>query len=180
VGRPSPSGGTSSTRIRFDGIYSGEVSSQGPQRLRRKLGRPFSPIMQSMIAAVDFFTVPTIAFRNLYCFVALLHDRRQIIPRSMRVVAEPCAVDVRSCHQFEEELGAASSENGLLIAKMEFLVRTAAQTREERAQTHITSDNSPLVAGALLRSERAIAPVKNYRNCRCTRERICIISMSLL
>jgi len=31
------------------------------------------------IAAVDFFTVPTITFRNLYCFVVLLHDRRQVI-----------------------------------------------------------------------------------------------------
>jgi putative transposase len=31
------------------------------------------------IAAVDFFTVPTINFRNLYCFIVLLHDRREII-----------------------------------------------------------------------------------------------------
>ena len=34
------------------------------------------------------------------------------------------AVDVRSSHQFEEEIGVASSENGLFIAKMEFSVRT--------------------------------------------------------
>ena len=31
---------------------------------------------------------------------------------------------MRSSHQFEEEIGAASSENGLFIAKMEFSVRT--------------------------------------------------------
>ena len=31
------------------------------------------------IAAVDFFTVPTITFRNLYCFVVLLHDRRRVV-----------------------------------------------------------------------------------------------------
>jgi hypothetical protein len=42
----------------------------------------------------------------------------------MRIVAEPHAVDVRSSHQFEQEIGAASSENGLFITKMEFSVRT--------------------------------------------------------
>jgi hypothetical protein len=40
------------------------------------------------------------------------------------IVAEPRAVDVSSSHQFEEEIGAASSENGPFIAKMEFSVRT--------------------------------------------------------
>ena len=47
-------------------------------------------------------------------------------PRSMRIVAELRAVDVISSHQFEEEIGAASSENGPFISKMEFSVRTAA------------------------------------------------------
>jgi hypothetical protein len=42
----------------------------------------------------------------------------------MRIVAVPRAVDVRSSHQFEEEIGAASSENGLFIAVMEFSVQT--------------------------------------------------------
>jgi putative transposase len=42
------------------------------------------------IAAVDFFTVPTITFRNLYCFVVLLHDRRQVI--HFNVTAHPTAV----------------------------------------------------------------------------------------
>src|SRR5262249_25525054 len=45
-------------------------------------------------------------------------------PRSMRIVAKLRAVDVRSSHQYEEEIGAASSENGLFIAKVEFSVRT--------------------------------------------------------
>jgi hypothetical protein len=36
----------------------------------------------------------------------------------MCVVAELRAVDLVSNHQFEEEIGAASSENGLFIAKM--------------------------------------------------------------
>src|SRR5262245_51529704 len=43
----------------------------------------------------------------------------------MCVIAELCAAEVRSSHQFEEEIGAASSENGLFITKMEFSVRTA-------------------------------------------------------
>jgi len=42
----------------------------------------------------------------------------------MCVVAKLRAVAVSSSHQFEEEIGAASSENGLFIAKMEFSVRT--------------------------------------------------------
>jgi hypothetical protein len=43
----------------------------------------------------------------------------------MCVVAELRAVDLRSSHQFEEEIGAAPSENGLFIAKMEFSLWTA-------------------------------------------------------
>jgi putative transposase len=31
------------------------------------------------IAAVDFFTIPTINFRVLYCFIVLLHGRRKIV-----------------------------------------------------------------------------------------------------
>jgi hypothetical protein len=42
----------------------------------------------------------------------------------MCVIAELRAVEVRSSHQFEEEIGAAASENGLFIAKMEFSVQT--------------------------------------------------------
>jgi hypothetical protein len=45
-------------------------------------------------------------------------------PISMCVVAELRAVDVISSHQFEEEIGAASSKNGLFIAKMELSVWT--------------------------------------------------------
>jgi hypothetical protein len=41
----------------------------------------------------------------------------------MCVVAQQRAVDVRSSHQFEEEIGAASSENRLFIAKIEFSVK---------------------------------------------------------
>jgi hypothetical protein len=40
---------------------------------------------------------------------------------------KPRAVDVSSSHQLEEEIGDASSENGLFMAKMEFSVRTSGQ-----------------------------------------------------
>jgi hypothetical protein len=42
----------------------------------------------------------------------------------MFVVAELRAVDVGPSHQFKEEIGAASSWNGLFIAKIEFSVQT--------------------------------------------------------
>jgi putative transposase len=41
------------------------------------------------IAAIDFFTVPTLIFRNLYCFIILLHFRRQVI--HFNVTAHPMA-----------------------------------------------------------------------------------------
>src|SRR5262245_51330797 len=42
----------------------------------------------------------------------------------MCVVAELRAVDLRSSHQFEDGIGAASSENGLFFPKTEFSVWT--------------------------------------------------------
>jgi putative transposase len=41
------------------------------------------------IAAVDFFTIPTINFRVLYCFIVLLHGRRKIV--HFNVTAHPTA-----------------------------------------------------------------------------------------
>jgi putative transposase len=41
------------------------------------------------IAAIDFFTVPTVRFSNLYCFIILLHDRRQVV--HFNVTAHPTA-----------------------------------------------------------------------------------------
>jgi transposase InsO family protein len=42
------------------------------------------------IVAVDFFTVPTINFRILYCFIAIRHDRREVV--HFNVTAHPTAV----------------------------------------------------------------------------------------
>jgi putative transposase len=41
------------------------------------------------IAAVDFFTIPTINFRVLYCFIVLLHGRRKIV--HFNVTSNPTA-----------------------------------------------------------------------------------------
>lgn len=41
------------------------------------------------IAPVDFFTVPTITFRILYCFIVLRHDRRHLV--HVNVTANPTA-----------------------------------------------------------------------------------------
>ena len=41
------------------------------------------------LASVDFFTVPTVTFRVLYCFVVLRHDRRRIV--HFNVTAHPTA-----------------------------------------------------------------------------------------
>src|SRR5262249_20325345 len=41
------------------------------------------------IAAIDFFTVHTLSFRILYCFIILLHDRRKVV--HFNVTAHPTA-----------------------------------------------------------------------------------------
>lgn len=41
--------------------------------------RTFLKNHTSEIAAIDFFTAPTVSFRILYCFVVLLHHRRSIV-----------------------------------------------------------------------------------------------------
>jgi len=67
----------------------------------------------------------------------------------MRIVAGLRAVDVSSSHQFEEEIGAASSKNGLFIAKMEFSVRTGGMcdsgaSLEERLRATVRIDRVTL------------------------------------
>jgi hypothetical protein len=50
----------------------------------------------------------------------------------MRIAAELCAGDLSSSHRFEEEIGAASSENRLFIPKMEF-------SEQAESQNHLGS-----------------------------------------
>jgi len=48
-----------------------------PDRARRWLA--FLQNHREAIAAMDFFTVPTISFGVLYCFFVISHDRRRIL-----------------------------------------------------------------------------------------------------
>ncbi len=41
------------------------------------------------IAAIDFFTVPTVSFRRLFCFIVLRHERRKVV--HFNVTAHPTA-----------------------------------------------------------------------------------------
>ena len=44
-----------------------------------KLWLTFLKNHREVIAAMDFFTVPTATFRRLYCFFVNRHDRRKIL-----------------------------------------------------------------------------------------------------
>ena len=48
-----------------------------PEPARRWLA--FLRNHREAIAAMDFFTVPTITFSSLYCFFVISHDRRRIL-----------------------------------------------------------------------------------------------------
>src|SRR5262249_17831015 len=47
--------------------------------LHHKHGKHFLPIMRIRLRLYIFFTIPTINFRVLYCFIVLLHDRRKLV-----------------------------------------------------------------------------------------------------
>jgi putative transposase len=50
-----------------------------PRDQKRKLWGAFLRNHRDVIAAMDFFTVPTLSFRILYCFFVIDHNRRQIL-----------------------------------------------------------------------------------------------------
>ena len=73
-----------------------EVANSTVARYRVKSRKPPSQTWKSFlqnhagqIAAIDFFTVPTVTFNVLYGFVVLLHDRRQVV--HFKVTAHPAA-----------------------------------------------------------------------------------------
>ena len=53
----------------------------------RSVGWPSLTITARVIAAFDFFTVPTLTFRVLYCFFVIEHQRRRIL--HFNVTAHP-------------------------------------------------------------------------------------------
>jgi len=50
-----------------------------PPDQARKLWSTFLRNLREVIAAIDFFTVPTLTFRVLYCFFVIEHGRRKIV-----------------------------------------------------------------------------------------------------
>jgi transposase InsO family protein len=64
----------------------------------RKKWAAFLKNHREAIAAMDFFTVPTLTFRLLYCFFVVAHDRRKIL--HFNVTAHPTAEWV--CQQLRE------------------------------------------------------------------------------
>ena len=73
------------------------VAESTVAKYRVKSNKPPSQTLKSFlknhsgqIAAIDFFTVPTATFRTLYCFIVLLHDRREVV--HFNVTDHPTAV----------------------------------------------------------------------------------------
>ena len=65
-----------------------EVSERSVSRWMKRAPRDPQPTQpwraflvnhREVIAAMDFFTVPTIIFGVLYCFIVICHDRRRIL-----------------------------------------------------------------------------------------------------
>jgi putative transposase len=55
------------------------LRSISPSDQARKLWATFLQNHREVLAAMDFFTVPTITFRILYCFFVIEHGRRKIL-----------------------------------------------------------------------------------------------------
>src|SRR3981081_2927576 len=44
---------------------------------------------REVLAAMDFFTVPTLTFRLLYCFFVIGHDRRKVLHFNVPLIPPP-------------------------------------------------------------------------------------------
>jgi transposase InsO family protein len=63
-----------------------EVAQSTVAKYRIKTPKPSSQTWKTFLSnhsrdiiGIDFFTVPTATFRNLYCFIILSHERRQVV-----------------------------------------------------------------------------------------------------
>ncbi len=63
----------------MDAYVSRYIRRLSPPGQARKLWATFLQNHREVIAARDFFTVPTITFRVLYCFFVLEHGRRRVL-----------------------------------------------------------------------------------------------------
>jgi len=74
---------TNSIRLSLLGF---EVAQSIVAKYRIKTPKPSSQSWKTFLSnhardiiGIDFFTVPTATFRNLYCFIILSHERRQVV-----------------------------------------------------------------------------------------------------
>ena len=80
LGSTSHPWGTAHARLRHLGATISRWMKQAPRDSEpAKRWRAFLKNHREAIAAMDFFTVPTITFGVLYCFFVIGHDRRRIL-----------------------------------------------------------------------------------------------------
>ena len=97
-----------------------DISERTVQRWMRKAPRSPEPAKRwaaflrnhrEAIAAMDFFTVPTLAFDVLYCFFVISHDRRNILHCSVTI--HPSCAWV--CQQLREAFPDSSAPGYLIF-----------------------------------------------------------------
>src|SRR5262249_53516082 len=86
-----------------------ESPPRDPEPARRWLA--FLRNHREAIAAMDFFTVPTVTFQLLYCFFIIHHDRRQIV--HYNVIRHPTIIWI--VQQLREAFPFQSSPRFLLL-----------------------------------------------------------------
>jgi putative transposase len=92
------------------------------------------------IAAMDFFTVPTVTFRLLYCFFVISHDRRQIL--HFNVTLHPTSTWV--IQQLREAFPFVAGPRFLIFDRdSKFSVEVAAAVRALQVKPVRTSIESP-------------------------------------
>ena len=99
-----------------------DISERTVLRWMRKAPRSPEPAKQwatflsnhrEVIAAMDFFTVPTLTFSVLYCFFVIVHDRRRIL--HCNVTKHPTSVWV--IQQLREAFPYDSAPNYLIFER---------------------------------------------------------------
>ena len=92
------------------------------------------------IAAMDFFTVPSVSFRVLYCFFVISHDRRQIL--HFNVTWHPTSAWI--IQQLSEAFPYQSAEKFLIFDRdSKFSLEVAAAVRSLGVRPIRTSFESP-------------------------------------
>jgi transposase InsO family protein len=126
---------------------------RNPEKIDR--WKAFLQNHRQAIAAMDFFTVPSVSFRVLYCFFVISHDRRQII--HFNVTRHPTSAWI--IQQLREAFPYQSAEKFLIFDRdSKFSLEVAAAVRSLGVRPIRTSFESPWQNGV---AERWV------ESCRC-------------